>query len=105
MGPHVTEIDTSRPTISPEIEQVLDNLLRGAVARGELSQSAAHAVFVAAWHLAAMADTDADASGVGHAWPTALRQGVVNRGRRQGDTSAAREAADLGHLSEVLLSF
>ena len=76
MPPHVTEIEPTRPTLSPEIEGVLNDLLRGAVARGDLSQSAAHAVVVAAWHMAAMADTDSDAIGVGQVWPTALRSGV-----------------------------
>ena len=73
MPAHVTETDPDCPTLSPGVEQVLNDLLRGAVERGDLSQAAAHAVSVAAWHMAAMADDHADEIGVGRIWPSALR--------------------------------
>jgi len=73
MPAHVTETDPGCPSLSPALGNVLNDLLRGAVERGEMSQAAAHAVSVAAWHMAAMADDHADQIGVGRIWPSALR--------------------------------
>jgi hypothetical protein len=74
MPVHVTETDPNCPTLSPAVKDVLNELLRGAVERGDLPQATAHAVFVAAWHMAAMADAHADENGIGRLWPSALRQ-------------------------------
>jgi len=74
MAAHVTETNPGSPTLSPEVESVLNGLLTDAVARGELSQAAAHAVFLAAWHMAAMPDDHADATGVGRVWTSELRR-------------------------------
>ena len=74
MAAHVTEADPTSATLSPEVESVLSGLLDAAVARGELTQATAHAVFLAAWHMAAMPDDDAEKTGVGRVWPSELRR-------------------------------
>ena len=73
MAAHVTETDPTSATLSPDVESVLSGLLDGAVARGELSQATAHAVFLAAWHMAAMPDDDAEKMGVGRVWTSRSR--------------------------------
>lgn len=81
MAAHVTETHHRPPTLSPDLESVLSSLLDGAVARGELSQDAAHAVFLAAWHLAATPDDHAERNGVGRLWTSALRRAGPGRAR------------------------
>ena len=74
MTAHTTETDPGSQSLSPALESVLSSLLDAAVARGELSQDAAHAVFLAAWHLAAMPDDHAERNGLGKVWTSALRR-------------------------------